>query len=82
MKMGETTMLATHRKHWSQAKKKGKCKIPSQTDIQKESKYFFYKKNGHMKKDCIKFKNWLDKKDKLISCICYKSNMANVVYNI
>ncbi|KAL6296569.1 hypothetical protein ACE6H2_004711 [Prunus campanulata] len=24
-------------------------------------KCFFYKKNGHMKKECMKYKNWLDK---------------------
>ncbi|XP_057481134.1 uncharacterized protein LOC130768153 [Actinidia eriantha] len=48
------------KKKRDQAKNKGK--IPAQPDIKKESKCFFCKKKGHMKKDCSKFKSWLDKK--------------------
>ncbi|XP_057483788.1 uncharacterized protein LOC130770362 [Actinidia eriantha] len=48
------------KKKRDQAKNKGK--IPAQSDIKKESKCFFCKKKGHMKKDCSKFKSWLDKK--------------------
>ncbi|GFY88656.1 hypothetical protein Acr_06g0005960 [Actinidia rufa] len=48
------------KKKKDQAKYKGK--IPAQLDIKKESKCFFCKKKGHMKKDCSKFKSWLDKK--------------------
>ena len=41
---------------------KGKGNIPIHPNKKKESKYFFCKKKGHMKKDCSKFKIWLDKK--------------------
>ncbi|WJX17016.1 hypothetical protein P8452_06978 [Trifolium repens] len=47
-------------------KKKGSAKdkgnIPPQPIIKKESACFFCKKKGHMKKDCLKFKSWFDKK--------------------
>ncbi|RDX89576.1 hypothetical protein CR513_28681, partial [Mucuna pruriens] len=41
---------------------KNKGKIFAQPLIKKKSKSFFCKKNWHMKKDYIKFKNWFDKK--------------------
>ncbi|KAK9088894.1 hypothetical protein Scep_027976 [Stephania cephalantha] len=42
---------------------KGKDKMQPQGGImKKESKCFFHKKKGHMKKDCIKFQQWLQKK--------------------
>ena len=34
-----------------------------------------------MKKDCSKFKIWLDKKGTQFSFICYESNMVNVIHN-
>ena len=34
-----------------------------------------------MKKDCLKFKKWLEKKGNLPSFICYESNMVNVNIN-
>ena len=34
-----------------------------------------------MKKDCPKFKKWLEKKGNLSSFVCYKSNMVNVNIN-
>ena len=42
---------------------------------------FFCKKKGHMKKDCLKFKIWLDKKGTQFSFVCYESNMVNVNHN-
>ena len=39
-----------------------KGKIPTQPTIKKDSKCFFCKKKGHMKKDCPKFKSWFEKK--------------------
>uniref|UniRef100_A0A2N9F8E4 CCHC-type domain-containing protein n=1 Tax=Fagus sylvatica TaxID=28930 RepID=A0A2N9F8E4_FAGSY len=56
---GESAMLATHGKGKSQANQKGKVKMPPQTDIKKDSKCFFCKKKGHMKKECTKFQKWL-----------------------
>ena len=38
---------------------------------------FFCKKKGHMKKDCPKYKKWLEKKGNLISLVCYESNFVN-----
>ena len=34
-----------------------------------------------MKKDCSKFKIWLDKKATRFSFICYESNKVNVNHN-
>ena len=79
MEEGEKVNLTTFgKKIKDQAK--GKGKIPVQPSI-KESKCFFYKKKGHMKKDCSKFKILLDKKCTQFSFVCYESNMVNVNHN-
>ena len=54
MELGESEMLATHRKGKYQTNKKGKGKVPPQANIKKDSKCFFCKKKGHMKKECEK----------------------------
>eukprot|EP00253_Pinus_taeda_P032487 PITA_32487 len=59
MERGESAMLAMRGKGKSQANKKGKGKVPPQADIKKDSKRFFCKKKGHMKKECAKFQKWL-----------------------
>ncbi|KAL5754419.1 hypothetical protein ACOSP7_022639 [Xanthoceras sorbifolium] len=61
---GDSAMLATQGKGKTQAnqKGKGKGKIPLKADIKKESKCFFCKKKRHMKKNCAKFKKWLEDK--------------------
>lgn len=41
---------------------------------------FFCKKKGHMKKDCLKYKKWLEKKGNLIF-VCYESNFTEVLNN-
>ena len=79
--MGESTHMSTQEKNKNQSKPKGKGKGPVQAGIKKESKCFFYKRKRHMKKDCIKFKAWLEKKGILISHFCYKSNMIDVSSN-
>ncbi|KAF7835748.1 Retrovirus-related Pol polyprotein from transposon TNT 1-94 [Senna tora] len=79
--MGESAHLANQGKDKNQAKKKGKGKAPIQGGIKKESKCFFCKKKGHMKKDCMKFKAWLDKKGNSISFFIYESNMVDVSSN-
>ena len=61
MEEGKQVNLTTFgKKRNDQAKRKEK--IPIQSGIKKKSKSFSYKKKGHMKKDCLKFKIWLDKK--------------------
>jgi len=80
MEIGEGTLMAIEGKDQNQAKKKGKGKKPPQGGIKKESKCFFCKKKGHMKKGCTKFQKWLEKKGKPISFICYESNMVDVIY--
>ena len=55
MELGESAFMATQGKNKNQAKQKGKGKVPPQVEIKKESKCFFCKKKGHMKKDCVKF---------------------------
>eukprot|EP00253_Pinus_taeda_P012545 PITA_12545 len=59
MELGESAMLATRGKGKSQANRKGKGKVPPQADIKKDSKCFFCKKKGYMKKECAKFQKWL-----------------------
>jgi transposase InsO family protein len=81
MELGESAMLATRGKGKSQANQKGKGKVPPQTDIKKDSKCFFCKKKGHMKKECAKFQKWLADKGNPISFVCYESNMVNVNIN-
>ena len=55
MEMGESAMLEMRGKGKYQANRKGKGKVPPQADIKKDSKCFFCKKKGHMKKECAKF---------------------------
>ena len=81
MEMRESAMLATWEKDKAQANKKGKEKLPPQADIKKEHMCFFCKKKGHVKKGCVKFQNWLEKKVNQFSFVCYESNMVDVVYN-
>ena len=64
-------MTTFGKKRKDQTKRKGK--IPIQSGIKKESKCFFFKKKGHMKKDCSKFKIWLDKKGTQFFFVCYES---------
>ena len=55
MELGKSAFLKKQGKNEDWAKNKGKGKILAQADIKKESKYFFCKKKGHIKKDCAKF---------------------------
>nr|KYP61936.1 Retrovirus-related Pol polyprotein from transposon TNT 1-94 [Cajanus cajan] len=80
MEEGEQVLLTgSFKKKKNQDNKKGK--IPAQPIIKKESKCFFCKKKGHMKKDCLKFKNWLEKKGNLFAFVCYESNMTSTNHN-
>ena len=89
--MGENAILATtHGKnkrndtsqtYTSKLDQKGKGRIPPQAYIKKENKCFFYKRKGHVKKDCPKFKKWFEKNGNLFSFVCYESNMVNVNIN-
>lgn len=81
LELRESALTVTQRKKASQAKWKEKGKLPSQADIKNESKCFFCKKKGHLKKDCVKYKKWLEKRGNLISYVCYESNMVDVNYN-
>ena len=65
----------------SKSNQKGKGRIPHRANIKKENKCFFYKKKGHVRKDCSKFKKWFEKKHNLSSFVCYQSNMVNVNIN-
>ena len=65
------TILVNKRKN--KTHNKGKGKVQPNTDIKKESICFFCKKKGHMKKDCMKHKVWLEKKGTSFSFVCYES---------
>ncbi|KAL6328894.1 hypothetical protein AAG906_003911 [Vitis piasezkii] len=64
-----------------QEKSERKQQIPPKSDIKKDEKCFFCKKKGHVKKKCLKFQNWLEKKGNPTSFVCYESNMVNVNTN-
>ena len=73
MEQGESAMLVTPKKEKkgkSQASQKGKQQIPPKSDIKKDEKCFFYKKKGHVKKKCLKFQKWLEKKGNPTSFVC------------
>ena len=73
----ESAHMAFKGKDKGHETKKGKGKLPAQADIKKESKCFFCKKKGHLKKDCVKYKAWSQKKGTYYtSFVCYESNMA------
>ena len=80
MESGESVYLATQGKNKYQANK-GKEKMPIQGGIKKESSCYFCKKKGHMKKDYLKFKAWLEKKGNLFSLVYYESNMVEIDHN-
>ncbi|RDX81379.1 hypothetical protein CR513_37958, partial [Mucuna pruriens] len=74
---GKRVNLTTYGKNKkNQVKNKGN--ISAEPIIKKESKCFSCKKKGHVKKDSIKFNNWLDKKDTQLSFVCYESNMVSI----
>ena len=54
------TILGNQRK--KKPKNKGKGKVQPKADIKKEPTCFFCKKKGHMKKNYMKHKVWLEKK--------------------
>ena len=69
--------MATHDKgnaktgnHAHKLKKNNKLSIKKND---KKDACFFCKKSGHMKKDCQKYKNWLEKKGNIISLVCHES---------
>jgi len=80
MEKSVSLFVPTKRENMSQAKNKGKGKIPPQCGIKKESKCFFCKKKGHMKKDCTMFLIYLENKGKSISPVSYESNIVDVIY--
>ena len=85
MEMGESAHVTTqgrNKNQTNQAKQKGKEKVALKADIKKESACFFCKKNGHLKKDCAKYKRWLEKKGNPTSFVYYESNMNDVNHNI
>ncbi|KAL0413074.1 UNVERIFIED_CONTAM: hypothetical protein Sradi_1509100 [Sesamum radiatum] len=81
IEVGESVHMATQEKNKDQVKEKGKAKLPPHCEIKKESKCFFCKKKGHIKKDCPKFKTWLEKKGNQLSYVCYESNIVDVYHN-
>ncbi|TYK08891.1 Copia protein [Cucumis melo var. makuwa] len=43
-----------------------------------ENPCFFYKKKGHLKKNCPKYTKWRVKKGKLLTLVCSEVNLASV----
>ena len=81
----ETSHLVTHK---SGQGKKGKSVLKWKKEGKGSFKKhghkdtcFFCKKKGHFKKDCLKYKKWLEKKGNLISLVCYESNLIDSHHN-
>ncbi|RVW60170.1 hypothetical protein CK203_088233 [Vitis vinifera] len=69
MEQGESAMLIMQKKGKkgkSQASQKGKHQISPKTNIKKDEKCFFCRKKGHVKKKCLKFQKWLEKKEQTV----------------
>ena len=82
--MGNSAHMAIQGKsknHSNQAKQKGKEKLAPKADIKKDFTCFFYKKKGHMKNDCAKYKKWLENKGNITSFVCYESNITDINHN-
>ena len=79
--MGESAHMTVQERTKKPNKIKGKGKAPFQAGFKKESKCFFYKKKGHMKKSCAKFKAWLEKKGNSTLLLCYEFNMVDISSN-
>ena len=62
MELGDNAFMETQRKNKNQAKQKEKGKVPPQVKIERESKCFFYKKKGHMRRIMSNFINGLRRK--------------------
>ena len=82
MEQGEKVIFTLLDSKWkNNAKNNGKDKTRPKAGNKKESKCFFYKNKGHMKKDCTKHKAWLEKKGTYLSFVYYESNFTNVNHN-
>lgn len=79
MEIGEGVYMATQGKNKVQAKQKEKSWIP--ISYEKDSKCSFYKKKGHMKKDCNKFETLLKKEGNPITLVYYERNMVDICHN-
>jgi hypothetical protein len=55
-------------------------KVPIKQNGKKDTCYF-YKKEGHIKKDCQKYIKWLERKGNLISLVCRESFFVETLNN-
>ena len=63
-------------------KAKEEKKIPPKKNIKKGgNKCHFCNKKGHIKKDCLKRKNWFEKRGNLLSLVCFETNFIDVPTN-
>ena len=77
--IGECALTMTQDK--GKKERKENNHIPPIAKINKESRCFFCKKKGHMKKDCYKHKAWLGKKDNYFSFVCLESNIVDICHD-
>ena len=82
----ESAHLATGFKDKKRKRGKEAAAGTSQHKVQKKQDEvfacYFYKKAGHMKKDCPKYANWRVKKGMLLALVCSEVNLASVPRHI
>ena len=59
---------------------KGSHKLkPVNTEIEKEKECYFCKETGHLRKNCVGFKNWLSRKGNIFDIfVCVESNIVYI----
>ena len=62
--------------------KKSKKVETSKVDNRDTNLFFFLQEKGHIKKECSKYKDWVEKKGYLVYLVCYESNMVDIFHNI